>query len=283
MAEDWTANEVVLIVADYFEMLENELRGLSYSKTDHRGRLAPRLTGRSKGSIEFKHANISAVLVSMGLPYIDGYKPRGNFQALLATSVEEYLAARPTFFDDVADGDRIDPKELPRVTGPTVLELFVAPPESMVVPLPTSEPWWSRKGRRVDFARRDAENRRLGKLGEQFVVQVERQRLLAAGREDLSTKVEWVADSYGDGLGFDVLSFDEDNESERFLEVKTTGLGKFFPFYVTANELRCSESEPDRFHLYRLFNFSTDAKLYVLRGALSKTCKLDAIQYRASF
>ena len=36
------------------------------------------LDGRSKGSIEFKHQNVSAVLVDMGLPYIDGYKPPGT-------------------------------------------------------------------------------------------------------------------------------------------------------------------------------------------------------------
>ena len=56
----------------------------------------------------------------------------------------------------------------------------------------------------------------------------------------------------GDGVGFDVLSFDEADDSERFIEVKTTGLGKHFPFYVTANEVRCSEDCPDRFRLYRV-------------------------------
>ena len=38
------------------------------------------------------------------------------------------------------------------------------------------------------------------------------------------------------------------------LEVKATGLGKFFPFYVTANEVRCSDDIPDQYHLFRVFN-----------------------------
>jgi hypothetical protein len=43
-------------------------------------------------------------------------------------------------------------------------------------------------------------------------------------------------------LGFDVLSFNEQDDSERLVEVKTTGLGKYFPFYVSACEVRCSEA-----------------------------------------
>ena len=63
--------------------------------------------------------------------------------------------------------------------------------------------------------------------------------------------------------------------------MKTTGLGKYFPFNVTVNELRCSEARPQEFHLYRVFNFGRDARLYILPGALSASCHLDATQYRA--
>ncbi len=86
---------------------------------------------------------------------------------------------------------------------------------------------------------------KLGKLGEEFVYDLERHRLKEAGRDDLALKVQWVAQSIGDGLGFDILSFDETCDSERMLEVKATVLGKFFPFYVTANEVRCSDDIPD--------------------------------------
>lgn len=80
---DWSPAEVSLIVADYFDMLAAELRNEPFSKTEHRRGLSPLLNGRSNGSIEFKHQNISAVLIRMGLPYINGYKPRMNSQALL--------------------------------------------------------------------------------------------------------------------------------------------------------------------------------------------------------
>ncbi len=110
---------------------------------------------------------------------------------------------------------------------------------------------------------------------------MEKKRLLKHGRDDLARKVEWVSQSRGDGLGFDVLSFDEEDESDLWIEVKTTNSGKYVPFYVSANEVKCSEAEPDRYHLYRLFAFRTEPKLYVLHGALSERCQLEAVQYRA--
>lgn len=57
----WSDREIDLIVTDYFAMLAADLAGQSYSKIEH-NRALQRLTGRSKGSVEFKHQNISAVL-----------------------------------------------------------------------------------------------------------------------------------------------------------------------------------------------------------------------------
>jgi hypothetical protein len=65
---DWSKTEVRLIVADYFDMLEEEVLGKPLNKTEHRKVLSPQLAGRSDGSIVFKHANISAVLAGQGLP-----------------------------------------------------------------------------------------------------------------------------------------------------------------------------------------------------------------------
>lgn len=80
-----------------------------------------------------------------------------------------------------------------------------------------------------------------------------------------------------------MLSFEGADESERLVEVKTTGLGKFFPFYVTAVEVRCSEDVPDRFHLFRVFDFGRSPRLYILPGSLRDTCSLEPTLYRATF
>lgn len=280
--KDWSEEEVSLIVADYFTMLELELLGQRYSKKDHRRALALKLDGRSDGSIEFKHANISAVMTGLGLPYVEGYKPRGNYQSLLAQEVESFLDKNPMFLERLGGAPSINPD---KATEPAVLdldEIIEDPPAEIIGPDQSSKPWLSRKGRKIDFARRDAENRQLGKLGEEFVVNLERRRLLLAGRDDLSRNVTWVAVELGDGLGFDVLSFDDQDDSEKLIEVKTTGLGKFFPFYVTSNEVRCSEDMADKFHLFRVFNFGRLARVYILTGSLKATCLLDPTQYRAT-
>ncbi len=121
----------------------------------------------------------------------------------------------------------------------------------------------------------------LAKLGEQFVFDLEGYRLKAAGREDLAQRVVRASQDIGDGLGFDIISFDDADNSERLLEVKTTGLGKFFPFYVTSNEIRCSEDVPHPYHLFRVFNFGREPRLYILHGSLREFCQLDPVLYRA--
>lgn len=277
--DDWSLDEVEAIVGDYFAMLHAELSDQPYSKTAHRVALTPRLKGRSKGSLEFKHANISAVLVGYGMPYIDGYKPRGNYQQLLERVVLEYLAGAPDFFDSLLKSKVLDPTEKP------ALSAFAAIHEPPPEPIEPSPRVWEPNARvvSIDFVRRDAENRRLGSLGEEFVFELERKRVHdELKRPDLARKVEWTSRACGDGAGYDIRSFEGDGRP-RHIEVKTTGLAKAFPFVVTANEVACSESLKDVYHLYRLFRFSRTPGLYVLSGPLSSTCKLAPTQFRARF
>ena len=67
----WTRQEIEAIVADYLEMLMTELAGGTFVKAEH-NRVLQALTGRSHGSIEYKHQNISAVMAEFGLPFIKG-------------------------------------------------------------------------------------------------------------------------------------------------------------------------------------------------------------------
>jgi hypothetical protein len=279
----WSRDEVDLIVADYFDMLKSELAGESYSKAEHRRALQPLLAGRSEGSVEFKHQNISAVLAECGQHYIPGYRPARNYQrAVLPEAVEDYLASHPGLLDELAGARLLNPASPPPFPDVPAIGLFEDRPEHFIVPSTEEKPWLFRKGRRIDFARRDAMNRHLGQLGEEFAIEVERRRLMECHRDDLAASVKWVAVTCGDGIGFDVLSFDEADDSERFIEVKTTGLGKHFPFYVTAVEYRCSEDCPERFRLYRVFDFSRVPRVYVVGGALSQACRLEPVEYRAS-
>lgn len=83
-------------------------------------------------------------------------------------------------------------------------------------------------------------------------------------------------------MGYDVLSF-ESNGKERFIEVKTTSFGKDTPFFVSRNELAFSKTASEQFHLYRLFEFRRQPRLFAIAGEISQHCFLDPVTYRASF
>lgn len=52
----WTEEQNDAIVADYFAMLAEDIAGRPYSKAEH-NRLLQAVTGRARGSIEYKHQN----------------------------------------------------------------------------------------------------------------------------------------------------------------------------------------------------------------------------------
>ncbi|HRO61154.1 MAG TPA: DUF3883 domain-containing protein [Burkholderiaceae bacterium] len=272
---DWSRAEVEAIVDDYLHMLTQELSGQQYNKTAHRKALSLRLNGRSDGSIEFKHANISAVLIDLGCPYIVGYKPRSNVQSLLYEVVEDRIANNP-LFDQAARS---------AVEQPAVAPLH-ADFESVLVDAPVmsaraeQERAAYRPRFRVvrDYLEREARNRSLGEAGEGFVVACERDRLWKLGCARLSDRVEHVAATRGDGLGFDVLSFEADGR-ERFIEVKTTAFGKQMPFYITRNEVEFSKVYAPQFRLYRLFEFRRAPRMFALEGSVSERCLLDPVTY----
>jgi len=200
---------------------------------------------------------------------------------LHATGVESFLDQGPGFLEQLAAAPTLNPSTIKQAPSLDLSQIIVEPPEKIIAPSRTDKPWLSRRGQRINFAEKDAAVRKLGKLGEEFVYHLERLRLKEAGRDDLASKVQWVAQSIGDGLGFDILSFDDADDSERMLEVKATGLGKFFPFYVTANEVRCSDDIPDQFHLFRVFNLGREQQIYILNGSLKILCQLEPVLFRA--
>ena len=275
--QDWSREEVEACVADYLRMLTLELNGQRYSKADHARRLLAQLDGRSRASVEFKHCNISAVMVALDYPYIEGYKPRGNFQALLIDVVEAQLHSAPAL-QEAAQAAVLRP------AAPALLES----PDSVWVPAPRVQriaevpPAYAPRflAARRDYIAQESRNRSLGRAGELFVAELEARRLHAAGQPRLADRVEHVAATRGDGLGYDVLSFDEGGR-ERLIEVKTTAFGELTPFYVSRNEVARSEADAPQFHLYRLFDFRDRPRLFDLPGSIRSRCELEAVTFLA--
>jgi hypothetical protein len=102
-----------------------------------------------------------------------------------------------------------------------------------------------------DFERRQKQLRRIGDRGEAVVLELEKKRLIDAGKRELARRIVHVSQR-NTGAGYDILSFDIDG-SERPIEVKSTSAGNLSGgFYISSNELDKSESLPN-YHIYLVF------------------------------
>ena len=137
--------------------------------------------------------------------------------------------------------------------------------------------------RYTDFAERESKNRKLGELGEQFVIKFEKARLSSLGRDDLANDIDWVSKTKGDGAGYDIRSFDGDTDKEIFIEVKTTNSNKHQPFLISSNEVSFSEIHQDQYALYRLFQFRSKPGLFTLKGNIDTHVILVPELYKARF
>jgi Domain of unknown function (DUF3883) len=275
LPEVWSESEIDLIVADYFAMLGEELAGREFSKAE-RNREVRALIPRSRGSIEFKHQNISAVMLGLGQPWIVGYKPAANFQNALIDGVLRRLDDEPEWFGRrrSAHSAATSVREAP--------SLWIGPPPThRNEPPPIDPAFMATIGRKYDVAERDARNRALGKAGEEVILEHERRMLAQAGRDDLADKVRWTAMQDGDGYGYDVASFEPDGR-ERLIEVKTTNGWDRTPFHITRNELAVAEARRDDWHLIRVWNFAREPKAFALRPPLEAHAELTATSFLAS-
>ena len=276
---DWSRLECELITRDYLDMLIDELTGRAYSKAEHRRNLLPYLENRSEGAIEYKHQNISAILIDLGLPYVRGYKPAFNYQGLLADIVgSQVYLRRLQLLEGVDQLIQSAPEKQSESDWDTVLE--DRPELERISASPRVREYTPRH---YNYAAREEHNKRLGEYGEEFVLRLEKRRLESIGRVDLVDEVEWTSKTRGDGAGYDIRSFKGDTNRELFIEVKTTNSGKYQPFVISDNEVAFSEEHPDQYSLYRVFQFKHDRRLFTLDGCIREHVNLLVREYTAMF
>ncbi len=277
MSEDWTREEVEILVTEYFEMLAKEQAGIAYNKAETRRRILPLLRKRTDGSLEFKNRNISAVLARIGQPYIRGYLPAYNYQKILLEDVVfSHILQKP----EVENIFKLFAETVP---SPRSL-IF----ESMVEEMPMKESVFQepelvyRSPVKVNYIEIEQANQAIGKAGESIALEYERWRLIQQGKENLADKIEWVSQTQGDGLGFDILSKNT-NGTDRYIEVKATKLTKEAPFYFSALEYDFSKRNSSNFFLYRVFNLKADPKLFIANGQYDAFCNTRPTQFKATF
>jgi hypothetical protein len=278
---DWTDAENDLIVADYFAMLGADLAGRPYLKAEHRRRLQPLLNKRSEGSVEFKHQNISAVLLGLGQSWIEGYKPASRFQGSLVEAVLRWLEARPDWLLPARTSS-----EQSRVHRPGFADdaptLWIGPaPTFSNQPPPIDPAMVAVIARKYDVAERDARNRALGQAGEELILAHEQRTLRASGRRDLADKVRWVSGDDGDGAGYDIASFELEGTA-RLIEVKTTNGWERTPFHITRNELAAADQHRDSWRLLRIWNFAREPSAFEIRPPLDAHVNLTPTSFLAA-
>lgn len=124
-----------------------------------------------------------------------------------------------------------------------------------------------------------------GNLAEGLVYVAEKLKFQEMGRDDLSDKVKWISRDSGDGYGYDILSYDFDqngNEYEIHIEVKsTTNLND--DFIMSANELKYARENKDTYRLYRVAKVKSDSPICkVIEVDLDELFEFEPSEYKVS-
>ncbi|EOU1825394.1 DUF3883 domain-containing protein [Clostridium perfringens] len=143
-----------------------------------------------------------------------------------------------------------------------------------------------RQGRKINYEKKNKQNKIKGDLGEEIVLELERVRLKSLGMDDFIDTIEWVSKSKGDGLGYDIESWDiYDGKIEKiYIEVKTT-IGKIdTPIDISAKEVEVSKQLGDKYYIYRIFGIKKVNNIinyYIINGDITKTFDLVPSAYKA--
>lgn len=263
---NWTQAENALVIADYFSMLKKKITNEPSNKNEHRLALQKTLQQRSKGSIELKYQNISAVLNNNGYEHIKDYKPWGNYQSIL----EEMVLTR---LQEVEENMLVSQKEV-NITIDNYTDYIEDPPAY------SEQKAKGHKGSgKIYFHMKEYENKKLGDAGEQFVLNLEKKRLEQLGKEEI--KVDWIAKE-NDFAGYDILSCSKDGQ-ERLIEVKTTNKSKDHPFYLSALEYQTLKDNLDKYFIYRVFDFKENPRCFIISAEQLLELTINPVNYRISF
>jgi len=115
------------------------------------------------------------------------------------------------------------------------------------------------KSKKYDQLRtdRDARNKITGDLAEEYIYNLEKEKLNDLGLNNLAENVDWIAKNE-DGHGFDIISFFPDG-SKKYIEVKGSTLAsENFIFYLSSNEKLVAEELGDLYVLALVENVGSD-------------------------
>lgn len=134
------------------------------------------------------------------------------------------------------------------------------------------------KNNKIDYIDKARKDKKIGDIGEKYILKYEKEKLIAINKEELSKKVIHISAELGDSEGYDILSYNE-NGDKIFIEVKSTIDNKQDQFFISANELEFANNHVDNYYIYRLYDINRSPKLTIYTYNDLKQLKLIPTQY----
>jgi hypothetical protein len=143
-------------------------------------------------------------MIDLGLPYITGYKPRGNYQGLLKETTENLIESSPELIHvikmDVEKG-----AELQHIDN--ILDAFVLPPapQNNSISVCENQAGYGETENnfsKINYLEREARNTSLGAVGEKFVLEYEKTRLMSIEKFNFVDRIEQISETRGDWIKY---------------------------------------------------------------------------------
>lgn len=207
---------------------------------------------------------------------IRGYNLLSKMELLQATD-DAYIDYEEMF------EDKIDIVEK-RVNGSSKLEEVEAP-ERKSITISIKENTKAARGSH-DYSKKHKRDTKIGEIGEHLVLEYERDKLRGRGIANVENLVFLTSESkdYGNSYPCDIVSFDPENNSKIYIEVKTTTEKANTPFYISVGEVTFSKENSESYKLYRVYdvlNEISNPKFFVTTGDVENNYTLVSDRYIA--
>ncbi|HET7570812.1 MAG TPA: DUF3883 domain-containing protein [Gammaproteobacteria bacterium] len=251
----------------YLTMLEAGVRGEVLGQARHFTALMNAFGALSEAVIRAYFAEISAVLLHCGLPFLDAYPPVARATRALRRRLVQFLdrerarLARVWLGEAAVRRVRV-PEEIVDLQG-----VWAPPPlnnDFRVEAYLAGRAHFPTFG---GFQRREERFTALREAGCRFALAFERARLKQAQCDALARQVRLLGRGAGDDEGCDIQSFETSGE-KRYIRVAATQYSRRFPVLVDPRALVAGYRRGEHFYLYRVFHFCWDPKLYMVQGDL---------------
>ena len=139
---------------------------------------------------------------------------------------------------------------------------------------------------KIDYLKKARKDAEAGLLGEELVLQYEKERLAQEGMIEYIDRIKWVSQE-SDRYGYDIISYNKDTlgtVKEIKIEVKTTTSRVDTEFFVSKNELQKSHEYAETYCIYRVYDVKSEhPKFYRAFGAIEENFILDPVTWMARY